>query len=155
MVFRYKTFASRNRLHYMKPHEDYKESNINPESERFAKSYAEKTGDLIMNTLKAFGQEAEETEQMVRSFFRMLEAKLNLSERSQPPNREEVEAAIEQLKDVGRFSIFSTLVFIPGGVISLVGLELLARRFGIRGFTLVPSSFRKRKKRSRPGDAAQ
>ena len=54
--------------------------------------------------------------------------------------------AIEQLKDVGRFTVFTALVIIPGGVISLVGLELLARRFGVKGFNLIPSSFRKMKK---------
>ena len=62
----------------------------------------------------------------------------------------EVKAAIEQLKDVGRFSIFATLVILPGGVVSLLGLELLARRFGIRGFNLIPSSFRKRKRSNLP-----
>ena len=118
-------------------------------SSSFARRYADRTGDLIFKSLKALGKEAEETEQMVRSFFRILESKLNLSERSDPPTQEEVKAAIEQLKDVGRFSIFTTLVILPGGVISLVGLELLARRFGIREFTLIPSSFKKRKRSQR------
>ena len=63
---------------------------------------------------------------------------------------EQVKAAIEQLKDVGRFSIFATLVILPGGVVSLVGLELLARKFGINGFNLIPSSFRKKKASNLP-----
>ncbi len=121
-------------------------------SHRFARKYASKTGDLISEGIKAIGQEAGETEKMARSFFKMLEAKLNLNGRTDVPNEEEVREAIEQLKDVGRFSIFATLVVLPGGVISLVGLELLARKFGIKAFNLVPSSFRNKKKSNMPAN---
>ena len=121
-------------------------------SHRFAKKYAAKTNNLITQGVKAVGQEADETEQMARSFFKMLEAKLNLNGRAEPPTEEEVKAAIEQLKDVGRFSIFATLVILPGGVVSLLGLELLAKRFGVKGFNLIPSSFRKKKKSNLPAN---
>jgi hypothetical protein len=114
-------------------------------SRRFAKKYAEKTSKLISEGVTAFGKEAEETEMMARSFFKLLEAKLDLSGRKEAPSEEEVKAAIEQLKDVGRFSFFTTMVILPGGVVSLLGLELLARKFGIKGFNLIPSSFRKQK----------
>jgi len=87
---------------------------------------------------------------MARSFFKLLEAKLDLSGHKDPPTEEEVKAAIEQLKDVGRFSFFTTMVILPGGVVSLLGMELLARKFGIRGFNLIPSSFRKQKKTNLP-----
>ena len=110
-------------------------------SYRFARKYAVKTRALIEEGVQAFGKEAEETEQMARSFFKLLEARLDLSGRTDPPTAEEVKAAIEQLKDMGRFSIFTTLVILPGGVVSLLGLELLARRFGIKNFNLIPSSF--------------
>ncbi len=119
-------------------------------SHSFAKKYAVKTSELITEGIKAVGEEAGETEQMARSFFKMLEAKLDLSGRTEPPTEEEVKAAIEQLKDVGRFSIFTALVILPGGVVSLLGLELLARRFGIKGFNLIPSSFRKKYDKSDP-----
>lgn len=120
------------------------------DSHRFAKKYAAKTSKLLNEGMTAVGKEAEETETMARSFFKMLEAKLDLSGRTEPPTEEEVKAAIEQLKDVGRFSIFATLVILPGGVVSLVGLEILARRFGIKGFNLVPSSFRKKQESNLP-----
>ncbi|MFO7668116.1 MAG: hypothetical protein R6W31_00510 [Bacteroidales bacterium] len=125
---------------------------IDSKGHRFAKKYAAKTRLLITEGMRAVGTEAEETETMARSFFKMLEAKLDLSGRTDPPTEEEVKAAIEQLKDVGRFSIFATLVVLPGGVVSLVGLEILARKFGIRGFNLVPSSFRKESKSSLPAN---
>ncbi len=124
-------------------------------SYRFARKYAVKTKKLIYEGATALGEEAGETEQMARSFFKLLEAKLDLSGRTEPPTEEEVKAAIEQLKDVGRFSIFTTLVILPGGVVSLLGLEILARRFGIKGFNLIPSSFRKRKKSNLPAKPHQ
>jgi hypothetical protein len=124
----------------------------NHRSYLFARKYAAKTKGLIDEGVRAFGQEAGETEQMARSFFKLLEAKLDLSGRKAPPTEEEVKAAIEQLKDMGRFSIFTTMVILPGGVVSLVGLELLARKFGIKSFTLIPSSFRKRPKSDLPAN---
>ena len=124
----------------------------NHRSYLFARKYATKTKGLIDEGVRALGVEAGETEQMARSFFKLLEAKLDLSGRKEPPTEEEVKAAIEQLKDVGRFSIFTTLVILPGGVVSLVGLELLARKFGIRSFNLIPSSFRKNKKSNLPAE---
>jgi hypothetical protein len=124
-------------------------------SKRFAKKYADKTSKLIKEGVEAFGKEAEETEQMALSFFKLLEAKLDLSGRKEPPSEEEVKAAIEQLKDVGRFSFFTTMVILPGGVVSLLGLELLARKFGIKGFNLIPSSFRKQKSGNLPAKPEQ
>jgi len=122
----------------------------NSRSHRFAKKYASRTKTLIDEGVRAFGEEAGETEQMALSFFKLLEAKLDLSGRKEPPSEEEVKEAIEQLKDVGRFSFFTTMVILPGGVISLLGLELLARKFGIKEFNLIPSSFRKKKKTNLP-----
>ena len=91
------------------------------------------------------GNEASETVEMTNSFFKLLHHKLNLSNRDIPPTEEEVKAAIEQLKDVGRFSLFITAVIIPAGVLSLVGLEIIARKYGVKNFTFIPSSFRKEK----------
>ena len=127
----------------------------NHRSYLFARKYAIKTKGLINEGVAIVGEEAGETEQMARSFFKLLEAKLDLSGRKEPPTEEEVKAAIEQLKDVGRFSIFTTLVILPGGVVSLLGLELLARRYGIKGFDLVPSAFRRRQNRNLPAKPEQ
>jgi hypothetical protein len=98
---------------------------------------------LIEKAVGGVGQEARETEEMAQSFFRLLSHKLNLKNRQEPPGEEEVKQAIDQLKDIGRLSVFATISIIPGGGFSLIGLELLARKFGVRNFTFVPSSFRK------------
>ena len=114
------------------------------ESYKTSKKYAGKTARMMHKGMQGVGQEAAETKVMAESFFKMLEHKLDLRNRKEPPSEEEVKAAIEQLKDVGRFSLFATISIIPGGGFSLIGLELLSRKLGVKRFTLVPSSFRKK-----------
>ncbi len=111
---------------------------------REARRFARKTKRAIKSTLRNFGQEAMETREMAQLFFRLLDSKLELSKRSTPPSDEEVKAAVEQLIDVARISVFASISLLPGGGFSLIGLEILARKFGIRNFTFLPSSFRKK-----------
>lgn len=112
---------------------------------RMAQKFANSTKRAITNALLSVGEEANETKLMAQSFFKLLESKLDLKKRKKPPTPEEVKAAIEQLKDVGRFSVFASVSILPGGGFSLIGLELLARKFGVKGFTFVPSAFRKKR----------
>jgi len=107
-----------------------------------ASEFAARAKVRIEHGLHQVGNEAQETREMAHSFFRMLEHKLDLNGRTTPPSEEEVKEAVEQLKDVGRFSVFTTAIILPGGAVSLIGLEMLARKFGIK-FTFIPSSFRK------------
>jgi len=120
---------------------------ISEEHRVFASWYARKAKQSIDKAMKGIDQEARETREMASSFYRLLEHKLNLSNRTDPPSREEVKAAVKQLKDVGRYSVFVTAVIFPGGVVSLLGLELLARRYGI-SFSFIPNAFRKSEKGS-------
>lgn len=129
---------------WLKEIEDLFRNGVNQESSLFASRYAQKARQFIDRTMKGIDKEAEETRVMATSFFRLLEHELNLNDRTDPPSKEEVKAAIEQLKDVGRYSVFITAVILPGGVFSLVGLEMLARKYGIK-FSLIPSAFRKKK----------
>ena len=111
---------------------------------RFLSRMARKTKKGIIITMRGMGQEAKETKDMAKSFFRLLESKLDMENRKTPPSPEEVKAAIEQLKDVGRFSVFASISILPGGGFSLIGLEILARKFGIKNFTFIPSACRKK-----------
>jgi len=129
--------------------EDLLRNGVSPEQKIFANRYAKKARFHIDKVMKGVDKEAVETREMASSFFRLLEHKLNLNERTDPPSKEEVKAAVGQLKDVGRFSIFVTAVILPGGVISLIGLELLAKQYGIN-FSLIPSAFKKKKKEDDP-----
>lgn len=108
------------------------------------KKYARKVKRFVDGIMTGMNKETTETIEMADSFFRLLHHKLKLSERENPPSKEEVKAAIEQLKDIGRISVFVTAVILPGGVVSLVGLEILARKYNIKNFNLFPSSFRKK-----------
>jgi len=122
---------------------------VSEESKIFANRYAKKASGFIDKTMKGIDKEAGETREMAGSFFRLLEHKLRLNDRTDPPSKEEVKAAVEQLKDMGRYSVFVTAVLLPGGVVSLVGLEILARKYGIE-FSFIPSAFRK--ENSDPGE---
>lgn len=107
-----------------------------------ASKYSIKTKAAIIKVLKGAKNEVGETREMADTFFKLLSNKLKLNERTAPPTEAEVKAAIEQLKDMGRISVFASVSILPGGGFSLIGLELLARRFGVKNFTFVPSSFR-------------
>ena len=110
-----------------------------------ARLFARKTKRSIIYLGKGFGQEYEETKNMAKVFFSLLEDKLNLNDRETMPTEEEVKKAIEQLKDIGRLSIFTSVSIFPGGGFSLIGLEILAKKFGIKNFTFIPSAFRHKK----------
>jgi hypothetical protein len=45
---------------------------------------------------------------------------------------------------MGRVGVFASVSILPGGGLSLLGLEILARKMGIKSFSFIPSSFRKR-----------
>jgi len=130
---------------YIRKIKDVLNNGFSEEDKLYARRYSSKAKEYIDEGMKGVDQEAEETREMASSFFRMLEHKLNLNDRTDPPTKEEVKAAVEQLKDVGRFSVFVTAVILPGGVFSLIGLEMLAKKYGIN-FTVIPSAFRKKKK---------
>jgi len=127
---------------WFKELEDLFRNGVSEESKIFANRYAKKARGFIDKTMKGIDKEAGETREMAGSFFRLLEHELRLNDRTDPPSKEEVKAAVEQLKDVGRYSVFVTAVLLPGGVVSLVGLEMLARKYGIE-FSFIPSAFRK------------
>ncbi|MGM0531252.1 MAG: hypothetical protein ACQER7_07870 [Bacteroidota bacterium] len=110
----------------------------------FAHRFAERAKNSAEEFLEGMGEEYHETVEMSQFFFKLLEEKLQLKERETPPSKEEVKKAIEQLKDMGRVGIFASVSILPGGGLSLLGLEILARKFGIKNFTFIPSSFRKR-----------
>ena len=110
----------------------------------FARRFVSSAINSLQKVRSGMENEWRETQDMAHSFFKVLEHELNLNERSEPPSKEEVKKALEQLMDVGRFSFFASVSILPGGGVSLIGLELLARKFGVKNFSLVPSSFRKK-----------
>ena len=120
--------------------EEHKEK----EQVSYAHRFAESAKKSLDGFLKGVGEEYDETVDMAKFFYQYLENKLKLKERETPPTKEEVREAIEQLKDMGRVGVFASVSILPGGGLSLLGLEILARKMGITNFSFIPSSFRKR-----------
>lgn len=127
----------------------------NKASLKSAKIFAKKAKSHLDSGMRKMGNEARETKEMAQTFYTLLEHKLNLKERSDPPTHKEVKEAVEQLKDVGRVSFFAAMVILPGGVVSLIGLEILAAKYGIKNFTFIPSAFRKNADWHYPDDYEQ
>jgi len=129
-----------------KIYKDFTEPQHKKEEENvgFAHRFADGAKKSLEGFLQGMGEEYDETVDMAKYFYHYLEEKLNLKERETPPSKEEVKKAIEQLKDMGRIGVFTSISIIPGGGLSLLGLELLARKMGIKNFSFIPSSFRKR-----------
>ena len=98
----------------------------------------------ILHAVEGIGQEADETKVMLNSFFRLLQSKLDIKKRKAPPTEEEIKLAIEQLKDIGKFSVVASIFMLPGGSIPLIGMELLAKKLGVKNFNLMPSAFKKK-----------
>ncbi len=120
------------------------QENEGEENVGFARRFVSSAINSLQKVRSGMKNEWRETQEMADSFFKVLEHKLNLNERNEPPSKEEVKKALEQLLDVGRFSFFASISILPGGGVSLIGLELLARKFGVKNFSFVPSSFRKK-----------
>ena len=93
--------------------------------------------ESVDKVIVGLNQEREETQVMAKTFFRVLTHRLP---KGRKPEDEEIQAAIEQLKDVHRMAgllIFATL---PGSVITLPAIYAVGRRFGIE---FLPSAFQK------------
>ena len=119
-------------------------ADYDPGSSQYAQKFADAARKSVYEFTDGLNQERKQTQEMAESFFRLLESELDLENRTEPPSREEVTQALEQLKDVGRVGVFASISLLPGGAVSLVGLEILDRQFGIYDFTLIPSSFREK-----------
>ncbi|MBL7111011.1 MAG: hypothetical protein ISS19_03635 [Bacteroidales bacterium] len=83
--------------HYYGKIKDVFRHGFSEEHKLFARRYARKAKGYIDEGIKGVDQEAGETREMASSFFRMLKHKLNLNDRTDPPSKEEVKAAVEQL----------------------------------------------------------
>ena len=104
----------------------------------------------ILQAFESIGQEADETKLMVNSFFRLLQSKLDIKKRKVPPTEEEIKSAIAQLKDIGKFSVVASIFMLPGGSLPLIGMELLAKKLGVKNFSLMPSAFKKKEENKNP-----
>jgi hypothetical protein len=94
---------------------------------------------VMVKIVKGMKQEKQETKDMIRIFIKMLSKKLGKRPDSATP--EEVKAALDQLKDISKVAVVALVMFgpLPGDEPILIGIELLAKKFG---FSIFPSALR-------------
>lgn len=91
--------------------------------------------ETMSSTLQGLKQEKEETRAMMKTFFNVLTQKLPNGKKPEP---EEIEAALEQLKDVHKMAGLMVLAIAPGAVVTLPAICALGKRYGIE---VLPSAF--------------
>jgi mRNA-degrading endonuclease YafQ of YafQ-DinJ toxin-antitoxin module len=85
--------------------------------------------------LLGLSREKRETKEMIETFFSLLTHRLP---KGRKPEEHELQAALEQLKDVHKIAGLLLVAMTPGSVVTLPALCALGRRFGIE---FLPSSF--------------
>lgn len=92
----------------------------------------------------AFKDEGVETRDMLRTFIKQGKGQLLLSKQAEPPTEEEIQQAIDQLKDLPKFLPFIVFVTVPvpGITESYVLLAVTLEKWLGEKFSLLPSSFR-------------
>ena len=92
----------------------------------------------------AFVDEGVETRDMLKTFVKHGKGQLLLSKQAEPPTEEEIQQAIDQLKDLPRFLPFIVFVTVPvpGITESYVLLAVTLEKWLGEKFSLLPSSFR-------------
>ncbi|MFY0700772.1 MAG: hypothetical protein JXR04_08115 [Bermanella sp.] len=89
----------------------------------------------VSKTIQGLKQEKEETRVMMKTFFSVLTQKFPKGHKPEP---QEIEAALEQLKDVHKMAGLFVLALTPGSVVTLPALCALGKRFGVE---VLPSAF--------------
>ena len=65
---------------------------------------------VAVNVIKAFKQEGKETSDMLKIFNYQLRKKLNLDNRRDAPTPEEIEGALQQLKDIPKLAPYAVIL---------------------------------------------
>ena len=91
--------------------------------------------ESMSSTLQGLKQEKEETSAMMKTFFNVLTQKLPNGKKPEP---DEIQAALEQLKDVHKMAGLMVLAIAPGAVVTLPAICALGKRYGIE---VLPSAF--------------
>jgi len=98
-----------------------------------------KAKKFMRNAPYALATDVELSKDAMDVFVRKFKEILNMDSRDFPPTKEEVRDALQQMKELGKagFVAVALLGPIPGDEFILLGIELLARRFG---YSVLPRS---------------
>jgi hypothetical protein len=87
---------------------------------------AGKLKDKVEKTLSGLNYERKETSHMIRTFLMMLKDKLKHTENV---TDEDVQAAVYQLRQVGKLAAIAPLFLMPGGGTTTAVLYMLGKKF--------------------------
>jgi hypothetical protein len=74
-------------------------------------------------------KETFETKEMTIVFKQVI--KYKISKKHLPPSKEEIDKALKQLSDIGKISILTPLVLLPGSVITIPILVKVLKKYNI------------------------
>jgi hypothetical protein len=99
---------------------------------------------VAINVIKAFKQEGKETSDMLKIFNYQLRKKLNLDNRRDAPTPEEIEGALQQLKDIPKLAPYAVILLtspIPFSSTMYTGAAIYLKK-ATRGYlNLLPNAF--------------
>ncbi len=103
-----------------------------------------KAKHVAINVIKAFKQEGKETAEMLKIFNYQLRRKLNLDTRRDAPSPEEIEGALQQLRDIPKLAPYAVILLtspIPFSSTMYTGAAIYLKK-ATRGYlNLLPNSF--------------
>ena len=105
---------------------------------------AKKVKNISKNVLNAFKKEGSETSDMLSVFNRHLRTKLNLKTRKDIPTKEELDIALNQLKDIPKLFPFAIVMLatpIPGSSTMYTVFAYFLKKRSNGKINLLPDSF--------------
>lgn len=112
--------------------------------EKFKEVYAFVKSES-MGIYGGFKGEVEDNSEMISTFYHQLRYKLNIENREDIPTEEEMKKAIEQLKDIPKFTAIAStfLLPIPGATIGYIYLVRGIEKLTNNKIDLLPDNFKK------------
>jgi len=92
------------------------------------KRYIKKIKKSLYIYKKIIRRETIQTKKMLITFKIILEKQMG---GKSEPSKEDIKEAIKQLKDVGKITILTPLLFLPGSVVTIPLLVKIGKRYGI------------------------
>jgi hypothetical protein len=110
----------------------------------FVVNKASKVKDISKNVIGAFKKEGSETSDMLSVFNRQLRKKLNLKSRKDMPTKQELDEALNQLKDIPKLLPFVLVMLttpIPGSSTMYTIFAYFLKKKSNGKINLLPDSF--------------
>lgn len=124
--------------------EEYSQQSKYKTFKKFIVNKAYRVKGISKNLFNAFKQEGTETSDMISVFNRQLRNKLNLKTRKDMPTKEEMDEALNQLKDIPKLLPFALVMLatpIPGSSTLYTVFAYFLKKRSNGKINLLPDSF--------------